>query len=94
MKELKSMFRQASILCHPDKVSEEHREEAHHTFIDLKTAYENNDINRVRQILNDLDKGNEFVSQSESISEKDILKVTIESLKEKIKSLENEIIYL
>lgn len=90
--ELKNKFRKASFLCHPDKVNDELKDAAQKIFIELKAAYEANDLNKVTQVFNDLEKGNFFKSKSESVSEKDKLKVAIEKLRRQIKSLENEII--
>jgi hypothetical protein len=91
-KELKKNFRKATTLCHPDKVSEEDKEEAQKVFIELKQAYEQHDVDKVNQILKDLEIGNFFVSKGDTISEKVILKATLEKLRHKLKQLEQEII--
>jgi len=46
---LKKMYRQASLLCHPDK-----NIEGEAIFIELNNAYQKNDIFKVEQILNNL----------------------------------------
>lgn len=93
-KELKKNFRKATTLCHPDKVSEEQKAEAEQIFIELKKAYDEHDIEKVNQLLYDLENGKKFVSQSDSISEKENLKITLTKLKQKLKNIENEIISL
>ncbi|WP_291107262.1 phospholipase D-like domain-containing protein [Flavobacterium sp. UBA6195] len=93
-KELKKNFRKATTLCHPDKVSEEQKAEAEQIFIELKKAYDEHDIEKVNQLLYDLENGKKFVSQSDSISEKENLKITLTKLKQKLKNIENEIIIL
>lgn len=89
--ELKKKFRKATFLCHPDKVSDEFKEMAQKVFVDLKSAYESNDLKKVNEILNDLEKGF-FKSKSDTVSEKDLLKVAIAKLRRQIKILESEII--
>jgi hypothetical protein len=89
--ELKKRFRNATKLCHPDKVSEEFKADAEKKFVDLKNAYEANDLDRVIEILNNLEKGNFFTSASETISEKEKLIAQIEKMKIQIQSLERDI---
>ena len=92
--ELKKKFRKATKKCHPDKVSEEQKAEAEEIFIELKKAYDEHDLEKVNQLLHDLENGKKFVSQADSISEKEKLKITLEKLKQKLKGIENEIISL
>lgn len=91
-KELKKNFRKATTLCHPDKVSEEQKGEAEKVFIALKEAYDQNDFEKVNRILKDLETGNSFRSQTDTISEKEVLKATVEKLRQKLQQLEKEII--
>ena len=90
--ELKKKFRKATILCHPDKVANEFTEAAQRIFIELKQAYDANDLKKVSDILEELEKGNIFKNKSETIQEKDLLKAAIAKLKRQIKTLEAEII--
>lgn len=90
--ELKQKFRKASFICHPDKVNDAFKAAAEKIFIELKAAYEASDLKKVSEILNDLENGNSFKSKSETVSEKEILKVEIEKLRRQIKILEIEII--
>jgi PLD-like domain len=92
--ELKKNFRKATTLCHPDKVSEEQKVEAEMIFIALKKAYDEHDITKVNQILNDLQTGNSFASQTDSITEKEKLIIALQKLKQKLKQLEKDIIQL
>ena len=91
-KELKMKFRKATVLCHPDKVSDEFTEAAQSIFIELKEAYDKNDLKHVTEILKDLENGNFFRSRSETVSEKDLLKVAIVKLRRQIKVIEADII--
>lgn len=90
--ELKKKFRKATVLCHPDKVTDEFKEAAQRIFIELKQAYDTNDLKKVSEILDDLEKGNFFKTKSETVQEKDLLKAAIAKLKRQIKILETEII--
>ena len=89
--ELKKKFRKASTLCHPDKVSEENKEKAQEIFIILKKAYDNNDLKKVSEILENLEKNN-FESSSDNISEIEKLKILIEKIEHKIELIIREII--
>lgn len=90
-KELKQKFRKATFLCHPDKVSEEYKEAAEKIFIELKAANDANDLKKVAEILNELEKGNYFKPQSETVSEKEKLKSLIKRLHENIGVLTEQI---
>lgn len=90
--ELKSKFRKATVLCHPDKVVNELKETAQKIFVELKSAYDQNDLSKVSEILTELEKGNFFRTTSETITEKDLLQVEITRLKRQIKIIENEIV--
>jgi hypothetical protein len=90
--ELKSKFRKATVLCHPDKVVNELKETAQKIFIELKTAYDQNDLSKVSEIFTELEKGNLFRTTSETITEKDILQVEIARLNRQVKIIESEIV--
>jgi hypothetical protein len=90
--ELKKKFRKATVLCHPDKVADEFKEAAQRIFIELKQAYDANDLKKVTEILEELEKGNYFKTKSETVQEKDLLKAAIAKLKRQIKILETDII--
>lgn len=89
-KELKQQYRKASKLCHPDVVGDEQKELAEKLFAELSLAYERNDLARVKEILANLEKGNFFVSKSDAITEKQLLKAEIEKLRMRIKDLKQE----
>lgn len=89
-KELKIKFRKASILCHPDKVNDEMKDEAEKMFIELKNAYDSNNINKVNDILNSLENQSFFKSKSETVTENEKLKLAIQKIRLQINSvLEN-----
>jgi DnaJ domain len=90
-KDLKQKYRKASKLCHPDVVSEEQKELADKLFAELNAAYERNDLKRVKEILENLEKGNFFVSKSDAINEKQLLKAEIEKLRMRIKEVKQQV---
>ncbi len=90
--ELKKKFRKATVLCHPDKVSDEFKDAAQRIFIELKEAYDASNLQKVSELLNDLENGNYFKSRSETVLEKDLLKAAIIKLKRQIKNLEIDIV--
>jgi hypothetical protein len=91
MVELKKRFRKAIFMCHPDKVGDKFKNSAQTIFVELKTAYEANDLTRVTEILNNLEKGSYFKSLSDTISKKDKLLAASAKLHIQIKTLESEI---
>ncbi|MEC5210866.1 uncharacterized protein involved in tolerance to divalent cations [Psychrobacter sp. PL15] len=88
--EIKKAYRQASQICHPDRVNENMKDIAQEIFIKLNEAYKKNDVDEVKQILSEL-RQDIFKPRSETVSESDQLKVIIKTLKHKIKNLEDEI---
>lgn len=93
--ELKKIYRKATVLCHPDKFVNESIEiqrQAEEIFKELSEANEKNDIERVSQILANLEKGILSTEKGAKITDKDRLRSTIIRLKEKVKKLENDLI--
>jgi len=90
-KELKDKYRKASKICHPDVVKEEQKDLATNLFAELSTAYENNDLRRVREILENLEKGHFFITKSDAINEKQLLKGEMEKLRLRIKELKEQL---
>ena len=94
-KELKKKFRKATTLCHPDKFSNEPIEvqkQAEEIFKELNEANAKNDLARVTEILENLEKGILKAEKGDSISDKEILRATINRLKVKLKNIESEIL--
>ena len=94
-KELKKKFRKATTLCHPDKFSNEPIEvqkQAEAIFKELNEANTKNDLARVTEILENLEKGILKAEKGNSISDKEILRATINRLKAKLKNIESEIL--
>ncbi|MEO9021221.1 MAG: DnaJ domain-containing protein [Ginsengibacter sp.] len=94
LKEIKKKYRKASKLCHPDVVSEEQKEMADKLFTELNAAYERNDLEKVKEILGNLEKENFFVNKSDAITEKQLMKTEIEKLKIRINELQQELLLI
>jgi len=90
-KEIKQKYHKASKLCHPDVVSDEQKELAEKLFAELNAAYERNDLKRVMEILENLEKGDFFVSKSDTISEKQLMKAEIGKIRLRIKELQKQV---
>ena len=88
---LKKLYREASRLCHPDIVTEELRAQAQAIFQELNDAYVKNDMEKVQEILQSLVKGTHFDVSSDTIDDKEILKVKIEEFQKKIEDIQYEI---
>ena len=94
-KELKKKFRKATTLCHPDKFSNAPiavQKQAEEIFKELNEANAKNDLTRVTEILENLEKGILKSEKGDSISDKEILRATINRLKAKLKNIEFEIL--
>ena len=76
-RELKSLYRKACSLCHPDKVPEERKQAAHEVFVELQEAYKSNDLVRVREIHAVLVAGGLPGTRSSMLSEAEALKAAI-----------------
>lgn len=82
--DLKKLYREAILKCHPDKVSEELQEKASELTKQLNDAYRKQDIETVKQILADLKNG--ILNSKEKAEEK-----TIERIQEKLEYLKNKL---
>ncbi len=89
--QLKTCFRKAALLCHPDKVSEELKERAAEIFRLLKEAYEQNDLIKVKEFLAKVESNKLFTDQPLVISEKEKLKAKLKLQKDIVARLTSEI---
>jgi hypothetical protein len=93
-KQLKGLFKKASQLCHPDKVSDDQREIATKRFIQLKAAYDQNDLEAVRMIHDDLINNRPYTDNADTMSDSQLMKQEIKRLKSTSDSLLVEILAL
>jgi hypothetical protein len=90
--ELKKKYRKACTLCHPDKFSDDKsKAKAHEVFIELQKAYNKNDLKRVSEILNNLEKGNFDITGSQSASNREDLLNRIQYLRQRLNDLTAEV---
>lgn len=93
--ELKSKFRKACHLCHPDKFKDNQKEFAQKIFIDLKNAYEKNDIKKVNEIYESLlDWNLTNKNPSTDINKKQELVLKLNILRNKKQDLIREVILI
>lgn len=78
--ELKSLYRKACSLCHPDKVTENMKEAAHSVFVELQDAYKRNDLPRLREIHEALAASGLPGIRSTTLNEIEALKAAIAEL--------------
>ena len=90
--ELKQKYRKAVMLCHPDKFTdEETKAKAHKIFVELQDAYSKNDLKRVSEILEKLEKGIYDIDETVKISKREQLIERLNYLKGKINELNQQI---
>ena len=89
--ELKTAYRNASKLCHPDKLPDEFKSQGTEIFKELAQAYRNQNLSRVNEILQQLQGGKPFKNASEIINNKEELLAKIASLRLRLAQLESEI---
>ena len=93
--DLTKKYHKAIILCHPDKFANEPIEiqkQAEEISKELFAARDKKDIQRVNEILANLEKGILSTSKGDKLLDKDKLRATVNRLRVKVKILETEII--
>jgi hypothetical protein len=89
--ELKRAYREAARLCHPDILPDEMKEKAHCIMSELNIARKKKDIKKVKEILLSLRTGGQFRDASDAITDIEVLRTIIVSIRGKISSLKAEI---
>lgn len=84
--ELKAIFRACSKMCHPDVVAQEYKAEATELFARLSAANEKNDIQEVKAIYEQLQKGI-FAPMSATVSDAQKLHKQVVRIRGKVKDL-------
>ena len=91
---LKEKFREASKLCHPDVVTENFKEKAQVVFIDLKNAYDANDLEKTTNILYFLQTGKPYQTGHNTINEKIKLRSTTTYMRQQRENILTILLYL
>lgn len=89
--ELKKAFRMASKLCHPDIVSHDEKEHANQIFINLKNAYEKNNLLKVNEILRNLQINGLDMNFECGASDRAVLEQKIRDIKTEVSQIRDEI---
>ncbi len=89
-KELKKLYRQTSLKCHPDRVVEELHDQAEEIFVELNQAYKANDLDKVREINQQLKSGI-MLPKSEGVTELKKLESTCKTLMQKLKTWQDKL---
>ena len=89
--ELKRLYRKASMICHPDRVADDQKENAQQMFEELHEAYVMNDIRKVRLIAELLEKTGRFDLSFDQYDDAGVLKIQIERVLLEQENMEAEI---
>jgi PLD-like domain/DnaJ domain len=89
--ELKSFYRKACLLCHPDKVSEVCKDAAQRAFHELQDAYNSNNLAAVKQIYEALQSGSTLQPRSTALTAADSLRAAIAELEHSLARLVEEL---
>jgi hypothetical protein len=90
-KELKSLYRRASRLSHPDVVSDEFKQQGEEIFKTLNEAYRQQNLIRVKEIIFALESRKSFGMASDTVNDKALLRQKIDLLRAHIEKIELEI---
>ena len=90
-KELKSLYKKAARLCHPDIVPDELKEKAHELMQKLNDAYSKKDISKIKEVLHSLQNGTSFEVSSETIEDKELIRAKIKEYLKNIETIKSEI---
>lgn len=91
LKELKTLYRKACKLCHPDTVAENLKEKAHKIMTELNHAKDQHSIKQVRSILQKLELGGVFESISDTLSNFDELTAKVDEIRDVIIAADQEL---
>ncbi len=84
-------YRKASKLCHPDVVDDLFKVEAEKIFKELKTAFDQNDLERINQLLDYLESGKPLKAKHETITKRDLLRVEVDKFNQLRSQLVKEV---
>ncbi len=90
-KRLKSKYKKASMLCHPDRVDDEQKVKAIEIFKRLQKAYNENDLTEVEAIYNALKTGTTLGDRALSLSELEQLQSAVTELNVNVDGIRSEL---
>jgi ribosome-binding protein aMBF1 (putative translation factor) len=93
-RELKTLYRRASMICHPDRVADDYKEKAVAMFTELHEAYLSNDIKKMRILTELLEKTGQFEPKSNYLDTAEALKAQIDWVVSEKEKTEEEIQHL
>ena len=88
--DLKKLYKQGVVLCHPDKVAEKDKDDAAAIFIKLREAYVRQDITTVASIYEQLRRG-WFTVDTEIVDDKELLQKKKQEIIKKRESILSDI---
>lgn len=89
-RELKQRYREGVKLCHPDNPNITDKTKANAIFDTLKKAYENNDLEKVKELVNDLKNGIAFSEDFKDVAIDNLMQL-FSRLENKCKILNNQL---
>ena len=85
--ELKKLYKQAAQKCHPDRLPDEQKDKGTEKFKELQEAYNQQDLQRVQQLLEEIE-GGDWTRGSATITDKTVLRRRIAKMHSAITELQ------
>jgi len=85
--ELKRLFRETSMLCHPDRVTEADQAQAQALFIEVRAAYQRGDLETLQRLHRQLKSGRPFADPATVLTEGDQLRKRVAQLRLEVERL-------
>ena len=85
--ELKRLFREACMRCHPDRVTEPDKAQAEALFVQVRAAYQQGDLETLRRLHRQLKSGRPFADPATVLTEGDQLRRRVAQLRLEVERL-------
>lgn len=85
--ELKRLFREACMQCHPDRVTEADKAQAEALFVRVRAAYQQGDLDTLRRLHRQLKSGGPFADPATVLTEGDQLRRRVAQLRLEVERL-------
>lgn len=85
--ELKRLFREACMQCHPDRVTEADKAQAEALFVQVRAAYQQGDLDTLRRLHRQLKSGRPFADPATVLTEGDQLRRRVAQLRLEVERL-------